>query len=97
MEIELRAQSSAANKEEVRSVLDAALRNETEVARTRRAYFERTCRALEQRYQMSSDEFMGQFESGALGDNADYFDWYAAKRGLDLWDQRVRILSGISM
>ncbi|MEW6667272.1 MAG: hypothetical protein AB1512_18875 [Thermodesulfobacteriota bacterium] len=97
MEIALRAQSSAANTEEVRSVLGAALRNETELARTRRSYFDRTCRTFEQHYQMSSDEFMRQFESGALGDDAEYFDWYAAKRGLDLWDKRVRILSGISM
>ena len=44
---------------------------------------------------MSFDEFMRQFESGALGDQAQYFDWYAAKRGLDLWERRYRILSGV--
>ena len=42
---------------------------------------------------MSSQEFMQQFESGDLGDDAEYFDWYAAKRGRDLWERRSHILS----
>jgi len=40
---------------------------------------------------------MRQFESGALGDDAEYFDWYAAKRGLHLWERRFRILSGVQV
>ncbi len=40
---------------------------------------------------------MRQFESGALGDEAVYFDWYAAKRGLDLWERKLRILSGVTV
>lgn len=98
MEIALKTQpSTAASVEEIRSVLDSALHREAELARMRRAYFERSCHAFEQQHRMSSDEFMQQFESGTLGDEAEYFDWYAAKRGLDLWDQRLRILSGIQV
>ena len=33
---------------------------------------------------MSSDEFMQRFEAGELGDDAVYFNWYAAKCGLDV-------------
>ena len=40
---------------------------------------------------------MQQFETGVLGDDAVYFDWYAAKRGLDVWERHYRILSGISV
>ena len=46
--------------------------------------FEERCRAFELEYHMSSDEFMRRFEAGELGDDAVYFDWYAAKRGLDV-------------
>ena len=66
-------------------------------ADARRAYFEHACRVFEQRYRMSSEEFMQQFQSGALDDDSDYFDWYAAKRGLDLWERRFRILSGVEV
>lgn len=97
-EIALKTQfSTVVNWDEVRKVLDSALRHEADLANARRTYFERTCRAFEQQYQMSSQEFMRQFESGALGDDAVYFDWYAAKRGLDLWERRFRILSGVKV
>ena len=89
--------STGVDADEVRNVLDSALRHEAELARARRAHFERACAAFEEQYRMSSDEFMRQFESGTLGDEAAYFDWYAAKRGLDLWDRRLRILSEVSV
>ena len=97
-EIALRTQfSMAINSDEVRRVLGSALRHEADLADARRVHFERACQAFERRYRMSSEEFMRQFESGALGDDADYFDWYAAKRGLDLWERRFRILSGVEV
>lgn len=95
-EIALKTQfSTMVNLDEVRHVLSGALRREVELADARRAYFERACHVFEQQHQISSDEFMQQFESGALGDEAEYFDWYAAKRGLDVWTRRFRILSEV--
>ena len=97
-EIALRTQISAeVSLDEVRRVLDNALRHEVDLADARRSYFERACRVFEQQHQMSSEEFMRLFESGALGDDAEYFDWYAAKRGLDLWERRFHILSGVEV
>lgn len=88
--------STLVKAEEVRGVLNSALHREADLANARLSYFARLCQSFEERYRMSSDEFMRQFESGMLGDEAQYFDWYAAKRGLDLWEQNYRILSGIS-
>ncbi len=82
--------------DEVRDVLSGALRQETELARARQVHFERACLRFEQQYGISSDVFMGQFEAGVLGDDAAYFDWYAAKRGFDLWTRKLTILSGVS-
>jgi hypothetical protein len=95
-EIALKTETSTEmERDEVREVLDTALRREADLANARHTYFEHLCRTFEQQHQISSDEFMEQFESGALGDDAEYFDWYAAKRGLDLWKRRSRILSGV--
>ncbi len=33
---------------------------------------------------MTSDEFLLKFESGELDDSQDFFNWFAAKRALDL-------------
>ena len=46
---------------------------------------------------MSSDEFMDKWESGMLDDRDDYYDWFAAKKGLDIWDKRLRILAGVNI
>jgi hypothetical protein len=97
-EIALKAGFSAPfSLDEVRRVVDSALRREADLAEARRAYFARQCSAFEQKHEMISSEFMERFESGALGDDLEYFDWYAAKRGLDLWERRVRILAGIKV
>jgi hypothetical protein len=85
------------DRDDVRSVLNGALRRETELARARRTYFERACRTYEEQFGLTSDEFMRQFEAGSLGDAAGYFDWYAAKRGLDLWEHKLTVLSGVSV
>ena len=97
-EIALKARVHAGfSLDEVRQVVDSALRREADWADVRRIYFAHQCSVFEQEHQMTSDEFMERFESGELGDDIEYFDWYAAKRGLDLWERRVRILAGIQM
>ncbi|MGC9395169.1 MAG: hypothetical protein ACP5J4_09955 [Anaerolineae bacterium] len=95
-EIALKMKFSAAHSSaEVRKVLSDALLQEAKLAETRRIYFGRLCQAFEQQHHMTSDSFLQQFESGELGDDVVYFDWYAAKRGLDLWQQRFHILSEV--
>jgi hypothetical protein len=97
MEIAVTAQLPTIGQAEIREALQTALRNESELARARRDSFEHACRAFEQQHQMSSAQFVQRFDAGELGDDAKYFDWYAAKRGLDIWARRFRILSGVSV
>ena len=97
-EIELKTKfPPTISREEVYKVLDSALRHEADLADARRARFKRICTNFEQQFQMSSEEFMKKFDSGAIGDDAEYFDWYAAKRGLDLWERRFQILSEVKV
>jgi len=46
---------------------------------------------------MDSDFFMEKFNYGELGDDDDFFDWYAAKRGLDIWNKKLKIIMGIQI
>ena len=97
MTIALRLQPVGFAEEEIRTTLADALQREAEQARLRRDHYAGVCRKFEQTHHLNSDEFMVRFERGDLGDDAFAFDWYAAKRGLDLWDRRFRILSGVAM
>ena len=46
---------------------------------------------------MTSVKFLEKFDSGKLGDDQEFFDWYAAAHGLNLWRERYEILSGVSV
>ena len=46
--------------------------------------YQSICKRFEQKYGMTSDEFLLKFESGELDDSQDFFDWFAAKHVLDL-------------
>jgi hypothetical protein len=49
------------------------------------AFYQSTLKALEQKHQLSTQAFLKKFESGELGDKADYFDWYAHAKLLAKW------------
>jgi len=55
------------------------------------------CKRFEKKYEMGSDEFVNKLESGILDDRDDYFDWFAAKKGWDIWSRRLRIRSGVNL
>lgn len=82
---------------EVVETISEALRDQATVAQMRREEFRRLCNQFEEKYGWNSDEFMRRFEAGSLGDDAEYFDWFAAKRGFNIWDRRYRILSEASV
>lgn len=45
---------------------------------------------------MKSEDFITKFEAGELGDDVQWFDWYAAYRGRELWQKKNKILASIS-
>ncbi len=83
--------------QEVSDAIRSALALDERFAKYKEARYFNLCDNFETRYKMSSDIFMQKFESGELDDLDDYFDWYAAKKGLDHWNKKLNILSGISL
>lgn len=96
MTISLNIETSEFSSAEVRLAVTYAMQNEIDQAALRRDYFQQLCLAFERQHGMASDEFMERFEQGDLGDDSEWFDWYAAKRGHDLWGRRFRILSEVA-
>ncbi len=97
MTLALKLEGNEFSEQEVQEVVASALASEVAQAEARRAYFAKLCTQFEEKYGFSSDEFMRRFEAGELGDEEELFDWYAAKRGFDLWDRRYRILSQVTV
>ena len=93
--ITLEARGDGFSIRDIKDTIARALTNDLGLARVRLDSFAQECAKMESRHGMTSDEFWQRFEAGELGDDAVWFDWYAIKRGLDIWDRQVRILSGL--
>ena len=85
------------NLGEVRDIVTSALERELLQARSRRDAYQLECQSYEERYGITTDAFAVAFEEGTLGDDAYLFDWYGAKQGLDRWNRRVDILTGVTV
>jgi hypothetical protein len=83
--------------QEVSNVIRSALALDERIARHKTAKYSSLCKNFETKYGMSSDIFMEKFDSGQLDDRDDFFDWYASKKGLDTWNKKLEILSGIGL
>lgn len=68
-------------KPEVIRVLEREKRVcETAIARLRERY-----RSLEQQYGWSTDEFLEKFNAGKIGDDQEFFRWYALAEAVKDW------------
>jgi hypothetical protein len=47
---------------------------------------------FERKYRMSSEKFFHKFESGNMGDDADFFEWASLYENVILYSQRIKSL-----
>jgi len=80
-------------EEEVKEVIDESIASRLAFAQRRLSVYQASCAAFEQRYGMSTQEFREKFESGTLGDQQEWFDWYAAAEGKKIWSRKHEILA----
>ncbi len=83
--------------QEVSNLIRSALAFDERIAKYKKIKYTNICKNFESKYEMDSGAFLKKFESGELDDRDDFFDWYAAKKGLDTWNKKLDILSGISV
>jgi hypothetical protein len=97
MNLAIKTDLSNYEKGSVRDAVSFALNSAASHARQRHEHYLGICKKFEKKYKLTSVKFIEQFDAGLLGDEQDYFDWYAAARGLNLWRERYEILSGVSV
>ncbi len=83
--------------EEAREVLTSALRQYKFIAEYKAKRYVEKCAIFEAKYEMDSSVFLQKFECGGIGDEDDFFDWYAAKRGLDIMNRKLEVIKGIKV
>lgn len=80
-------------EEEVQEVIDESIASRLAFAQRRLSVYQVSCATFEQHYGMSTQEFLDKFESGTLGDQQEWFDWYAAAEGKKIWSRKHDILA----
>lgn len=82
--------------QEVTEAIRSALEHEKHVARYKVKRYSTICSDFEAKFGLSSAELRTKLETENVTKESSFFDWYAAKRGLDHWSKRLEILSGVS-
>ena len=80
-------------EEEVKEVIDESIASRLEFAQRRLSAYQASCTTFEQQHGMSTQEFLEKFESGTLGDQQEWCDWYAAAEGKKIWSRKRDILA----
>ena len=65
--------------------IKTSLKREYDLYSKAMAFYKNALKELEQKHKLSTRAFLKMFESGQLGDDADYFDWYAFAKLLARW------------
>jgi hypothetical protein len=50
-------------------------------------FYKKSLKAFEQKYRLTTKTFLKRFETGEIGDDTDFFDWYAFARLLAEWQK----------
>ena len=51
---------------------------------------------FEEKFNLTSSEFLSKFEAGELGDMEEYFEWYSAIKAKERWSKKLRALKKLS-
>jgi len=72
-----------------------SLERETRLSEAAVARLEEQCRAFETKYGWSTEEFLRKFDAGEIGDDQDYFVWYALAQAKQDWQATRQSLNEV--
>jgi hypothetical protein len=83
--------------EEVKDTIRSAMEHEKHVAKYKVKRYSLICEEYEKKFGFDSEELRTKLETKDIREESDFFNWYAAKRGLDYWSKKLVIISDIRM
>lgn len=67
--------------------IKTSLNREYNLCANAMAFYKKALKDFEQKYHLTTTVFLKKFEAGQIGDERDYFDWYAFARLLSQWQK----------
>ncbi|MBC8433172.1 MAG: hypothetical protein H8D96_14785 [Desulfobacterales bacterium] len=65
--------------------IKTSLKREYDLYTSAMAFYKTALKELEQKHHLNTRTFLKRFESGQVGDESDFFDWYAFAKLLERW------------
>lgn len=59
------------------------------------AFYKKAIKEYEVKYHLTTQSFLKKFEAGKMGDEADYFDWYAFAKLLSQWQKNQSAIRSV--
>ena len=72
--------------------VNSSLKREYDLCSNAVAFYKKAVKDFEKKYDLSTSTFLKKFEGGTLGDESDYFDWYAFAKLLHRWQDTLAAL-----
>jgi len=69
-----------------------SLEREFNICSSTISFYKRQIKALEKKYRMTTASFLAKFEKGEIGDEQDFFDWYAFHKLISSWTNTKKAL-----
>lgn len=76
--------------EDVAPVIKDSIHREIILLESKIALVESEIKQFEEKYHLTSSEFLKKFEKGELGDSQDYFEWWGLKKGLKTLEETAK-------
>ncbi len=70
----------------------SSLKREYALCSSAIAFYKKALKELEQKHHLTTSSFLKRFEAGEMGDDTDYFDWYAFSRLMTQWQKTQSVL-----
>lgn len=78
---------------EAKEAVKEAVHRELELGKFVLAWYSTKLSEFEKEYGIKTEKFVKNFEGGKLGDEEDYFEWFAVFRAKTHWEEKLRLLS----
>ena len=85
------------NPESIMPVLDSAIRNQLKLLKTSINRTKIRISSFEQKYNMSTEQFMQKIREGMDDDNLDYVEWIGERKILKRLEEEYKELEGLQI
>lgn len=78
-------------------VLKTAIENEKKLLKSKIAVYSSRLKEYEKKHGMTTDKFLKKFETGELGDEEQWFEWFADADIRKELENKIKVLEGIKL